>query len=60
MHRDWGIRNFGAVHWMGWVGLKDLEHNLIGLRMEKMVTELSLVEKINIRVGQPKTSGVVV
>ena len=60
MHRDWRIRNFGAVHWMGWVGLKDLEQNLIGLRTEKMVTKLSLVEKINVRVGQPKTSGVVV
>ena len=60
MHRDWGIRNFGAVHWMGRVGSKDLEQNPIGLRTEKMVTVLSLVEKINVRVGQPKMSGVVV
>ena len=60
MHRDWGIRNFRAVQWMGWVGLKDLENNPIGFIMKKMVTELSLVEKINIRVRQPKTSGVVI
>ena len=60
MHRDWGIRNLGAVHWMGRVGSKDLEQNSIGLRTEKIVTELSLVEKKNIRVGQPKTLDVVV
>ena len=60
MHRDWGIRNLGAVHWMGRVGSKDLEQNPIGVRTEKIVTELSLVEEINVRVGQPKTSGVVI
>ena len=60
MHRDWGIKNFGAVHWTGRVGSRDLEQNPIRLRTEKMVTVLSLVEKINVRVVQPKTSGVVV
>ena len=60
MHRDWGIRNFGAVHWTSLVGSRDLEQNPIGLRTEKIVTELSLVEKKNIRVGQPKISGVVI
>ena len=45
---------------MGRVGSKDLEQNPIGLRTEKIIAELSLVEKINVRVGQPKTSGVVV
>ena len=60
MHRDWGIRNFMAVHWTGWVGSKDLEQNPIGFTTKKIVTQLSLVEKKNIRVGQSKTSGVVV
>ena len=60
MHRDWGVRNLGAVHWMGRVGWKDLEQNPIWFRTEKIVTELSLVEKKNIRVGQPKTLDVVV
>ena len=60
MHKDWGIRNLGAVHWMGRVGSKDLEQNPIGLRTEKIVTELSLVEKKNIWVGQLKTLDVVV
>ena len=60
MHRDWGIRNLGAMHWMGRVRSKDLEQNPIGLRTEKIVTELSLVEKKNIRVGKSKTLDVVV
>ena len=60
MHRDWGKRNFRAVHWTGWVESKDSERNPIGFRIKKMVTKLSLVENKNIQVGQPKTSGVVV
>ena len=60
MYRDWGIRNFMALHWTGWVGSKDSERNPIGFRTKKMVTELSLVEKKDIRVGQPKTLGVVI
>ena len=60
MHRDWGIRKFKAMHWTDWVESKDSVRNLIGFRTKKMITELSLVEKKDIRVGQPKTLGVVV
>ena len=44
----------------GRFGSKDLEKNPIRFRTKKMVTKLSLVEKINVQVGQSKTSGVVV
>ena len=48
------------MHWTVRVGSKDLEQYPIGLTIEKMVTDSSLVEKINVQVGQPKTSGVVI